>query len=130
MVNTIYNSTEDMINKLQELKGKTKLIVYKNKKSYYNEMKIRTFQTHQQDIFAKNAQEISEIYHDVLLLRKFLQTKPQVKNVNIKYYDLHCTIKTRDEKENVDDQYDYINFNDFITPNHYIGIKPSETILK
>ena len=25
MVNTNYNSTEDMINKLQELKGKTKL---------------------------------------------------------------------------------------------------------
>ena len=25
MVNTTYNTTEDMINKLQELKGKTKL---------------------------------------------------------------------------------------------------------
>ena len=31
MVNTDYNSTEDMINKLQELKGKTKLNFYINK---------------------------------------------------------------------------------------------------
>ena len=30
LVNTEYNSTEDMINKLQELKGKTKLKFYKN----------------------------------------------------------------------------------------------------
>ena len=29
MVNTTYNSTEDMINKLQQLKGKTKLKFYK-----------------------------------------------------------------------------------------------------
>ena len=34
-------------------------------------------------------------------------------------------------KKIVDNQYenDYINFHDFITPNHYIGIKPRETIL-
>ena len=30
MVNTIYNSTEDMIDKLQQLKGRTKLKFYKN----------------------------------------------------------------------------------------------------
>ena len=30
MVNTIYDSTEDMINKLQSLKGKAKLKFYKN----------------------------------------------------------------------------------------------------
>ena len=30
MANTNYISTEDMINKLQELKGKTKLKFYKN----------------------------------------------------------------------------------------------------
>ena len=32
MVNTTFNSTEDMINKLQELKGKTKLKFYKKYK--------------------------------------------------------------------------------------------------
>ena len=30
MVNTTYNLAEDMIIKLQELKGKTKLKIYKN----------------------------------------------------------------------------------------------------
>ena len=134
MVNTTYSSSEDMINKLQSLKGKTKLKFYKNLSNYYIEMKNKNFQT-QEDPFAKNAQGISKIY-EVLLLMKFLMTKPQVKNMNIKYYDLYYTvIKTRDENKDIDNQYgdddnDYININDFITPNHYIGIKPRETILK
>ena len=33
LVNTTYNSTEDMIDKIQQLKGKTKLKFYKNFKS-------------------------------------------------------------------------------------------------
>ena len=41
MVNTSYNSTEDMINKIQELKGKTKLTLYKNTSDYYDNMNIR-----------------------------------------------------------------------------------------
>ena len=135
MVNTKYNSTEDMIDELQELKGKTKIKFYKNISKYYNEMKNKNFQT-QQDAFARNAQGISKIYHEVLLLMKFLQNKPQVKNMNIKYYDLYYTvIKVRVENNDIDNQYenddnDYINFNDFIKPNHYIGIKPRETIWK
>ena len=65
---------------------------------------------------------------------KFLQTKPQVKNMNINYYDLYNTvIKTRDDNKDIDIQYennynDYINFNDFINPNHYIGIKSRDTL--
>ena len=49
--------------------------------------------------------------------------------MNISCYDLyHTTIKTRDENKVIDNQYenddnDYINFNDFITPNHYVGTK-------
>ena len=35
-----------------------------------------------EDPFAKNAQGISKIYHEVFLLMKLLQTKPQVKNMN------------------------------------------------
>ena len=81
MVNTTYNSTEDMINKLQSLKGKIKLNFYKNTNSYYNEMKNKNFQT--QETFSKNAQGVSKIYYEVLLLMKFLQTKPQVKSMNI-----------------------------------------------
>ena len=135
MVNTTYISTEDMINKLQELKGKTKLNFYKNINNYYIEMKNKNFQS-QEDPFSKKAQGISKIYHEVILLMKFLQTKPQVKNMNINYHDLYNTIlKVRDENRDIDTQYDndendYIDINDYITPNHYIGIKPRETILK
>ena len=134
MVNTNYNSTENMINRLQQLKGKTKLKFYKNISKYYIEMKKKNFQTHHEDPFSKNAQGISKIYHEVLLLMKFLQTKPEAKYMNINYYDLyHTVIKTRDENKDIDNQYenDYINFNDIIkTPNHYVGIKPRETILR
>ena len=106
MVNTTYNSTEDMSKKLQELKGKTKLKFYKNISNYYNELKNKNFQT-QQDPSAKNAQGVSKIYHEVLLLKKFLQTKPQVKNMNINYYDLYYTvIKVRDENKDIDNQYE------------------------
>ena len=52
MVNTPYNSTEDMINKLQQLKGKTKVEFYKNINNYYNEMKHKNFQT-QEDTLLK-----------------------------------------------------------------------------
>ena len=77
-----------------------------------------------EDSFAKNAQCISKIYHEVLMLMKFLQTKPRVK-----YYDFYYTvIKNRDEKEVVNDEYenDYINFNVIVIPNQ----KPRETILR
>ena len=50
-------------------------------------MKHKNFQT-QQDPLAKNAQGISKINHEVLLLMKFLQTKPQVKNMSVNYSDL------------------------------------------
>ena len=122
MVNTNYNSTEDMINKLQQLKGKTKLKFYKNIHNYYIEMKNKNFQTNNQDPFSTNAQGISKIYHEVPLLMKFLMTKPKVKNMNINYYDLYYTvIKSRDENRDIDNQYknddnDYIDINTFSIP--------------
>ena len=125
MANTTYNSSEDMINKLQKLKGRIKLKFYKNISDYYIEMKNKNFQTNNQDPFAKNAQGISKIYHEVLLLMKFLQTKPQVKNMNINYHDLYYTvIKIRDENKNIDNQYendenDYISLSDVIISNHF-----------
>ena len=134
MVNTNYDSIEDVIDKLQSLKGKTKLKFYKNIHNYYVEMKNKNFQTNNQDPFSKNAQGISKIYHEVLLLMKFLQTKPQVKNMNINYYDLYYTvIKVRDENRDIDNQYeidenDYIDINDYINPNHYVGRKHDEII--
>ena len=98
-------------------------------------MKNRNFQTQDQDPFSKNAQGISKIYHEVLLLMKILQTKPQVKNMNINYFDLYYTvIKIRDENKDIDNQHENDenednNFNDFINPNHYIGIKKTDEIL-
>ena len=136
MVNTNYNSTEDMIDKLQELKGKTNLKFYKNIKNYYIEMQNKNFQTQDQDPVSKNSQGISKIYHEKILLMKFLQTKPQVKNMNINYYDLYYTvIKVREENKDIYNQYenddnDYINFDDIMTPNHFIGSKPRKTILR
>ena len=53
MVNTKYNSTEDMIDKLQQIGGKTKLKFYKNLSNFYIEMKRKNFQTYLQDPFAK-----------------------------------------------------------------------------
>ena len=95
-------------------------------------MKIRrqsgTFQF-EEDPFSKNVQGIGKFHHDVLLLMKFLQTKPKVKGMNINYYDLYYSVnKNRDENKVVNDKYenseiDYISFNDFITPNQFIGRK-------
>ena len=81
MVNTKYYSTENIINKLQQLKGKTKLKFYKIISNYYNEMKNIKFQS-QQDTFSRNVESINKIYHEVLLLMKFIQTKPQIKNMS------------------------------------------------
>ena len=58
---------------------------------------------------------------------KFLQTKPQVKNMNIKYYDLYYTvIRIRVENKDIFNQYE----DDVITPNYYNGIKKNNEILK
>ena len=54
MANATYNSTDDMINKLQQLKGKTKLKFFKNISKYYDNMNNRF----DEDPFAKNAQGI------------------------------------------------------------------------
>ena len=104
MINTNYNTTEDMNKKLLSLKGKTKLKFYINLSIYYDEMNIGNVKF-EEDPFSKNAQGISKIYLEVILLMKFLQTKPKAKSrINI-YYDLYYTvIKNRNENEVVNDQ--------------------------
>ena len=53
-----------------------------------------------EDLFAGNARGISKIYHEVINLLKFLQTKPQVKNMNRNFNDLYYTVsEKRDEKK-------------------------------
>ena len=64
-----------------------------------------------EDPFARNIQGVSKIYHEVLMLMKFLQTKPEVKNMNINYYDLYYTvIKNREEKDIEEEHHE----NDFL----------------
>ena len=45
-------------------------------------MNIRFFKF-EENLLSKNAQGIEKSYHEVLLLMKFLQTKPQIKNRKI-----------------------------------------------
>ena len=115
MVNTTNNSTEVMINKLQQLKGKTKIKFHKNISNFYDNMNIRF----DDDPFSKNARGISDYYHEVLSLMIVLQTKPQVKNMNNNYYDLlYTAFEIRAEEEVVDNQYenDFISLSDVIIP--------------
>ena len=88
MVITLYNSTENVINKLQSLKSKTKLKFYESISNNYYNMNIRM----DEDAFAKNVQGISKPYHEVLVLLKFLQNMPEVRNMNFNYYDLYYTV--------------------------------------
>ena len=73
-------------------------------------MNFRNFEF-EEDSFSKNAQGISKIYHEVLLLMKFFSTKPQIKNMNIKFYGFYYTFyKNGDDKEivNNESENDYI----------------------
>ena len=81
MANT--NTTENTIKKLQSLKGKTKLKFYKNVSKYYDELNNKNFR-YGEDHFAENGFGIAKIYHKVLTLMRFLQSKPQVKNMKNK----------------------------------------------
>ena len=109
MVNLKHKTTEDMINQLQHLKGKT-IVKYNQKISnYYDERKYRRqsgYSLIEEDPFAKHAQGIAKIFHEVLLLKKFLQTKPQVKNMKTNYYDFDyiVIINLIEEKNEISDK--------------------------
>ena len=108
-----------MIDKSQSLKGKTKTYIFffQIVSSYHDQMNNRRqsgTSQFEEDAFSKNAKGIGKFFLDVLLLKKFLQTKLQNKSMNILYYDLYYTvIKIRDEKgfvvdedENIEKDYD------------------------
>ena len=47
-----------------------------------------------EDPFGKSAQGIAFIIHEAMLMMKFLQTKPRIRNKNINYHDLYyCNIE-------------------------------------
>ena len=87
-------------------------------------MKNKNFQSNKVDPFSKNAKGVGKIYHEVLLLMDFLQTKPDIKNMNIILIYIILLFKTRDENKNIDNQYekdyhDYIDINDFLSAINY-----------
>ena len=77
-----------MSDNLQSLKGNTRLKIYPNICNYYDELKYRgqsgTFQFGE-NIINKNEERIIKLYLEVKLLRKFIQTKPQVKKINFNF---------------------------------------------
>ena len=70
MANFAFKPSEDMIIKLQLIKGKTKLKLYKTIRNYYDEMnhikQSGTFQN-EEDLSTKNVQSIGRIYLECLL---------------------------------------------------------------
>ena len=61
---------------------------------------------------------------------KFLRTKPQVKSMNINFYEWYYTvIKNREDKQTVNDEYEN-NANDYINFDNFFGIKLRKTILR
>ena len=53
-----------------------------------------------EDLFPRNSQRFSKIYHETIKNLKFLQTKAMVKNMNFNnYYFYYTVIKNRDKKK-------------------------------
>ena len=132
MVTTNYNSTQVIINKLQSLKGKTKIKFYQEISKYYDEKnngrQSNSFQF-EEDPFGRKNEIFGKIHHEVLLLMNFVQIKPQVKNMKMIYYDFYYTvIKSRNEKELVNDESEF--FKDFIIPSQYIGRNKDNVMLR
>ena len=75
MANTKCNTTQDVLKKIRELKGKTTRKFYQNPSNFYDEMiyikQSRYFQFGE-DMCSKGAQNIAMIMHEVLLILKFL----------------------------------------------------------
>ena len=88
MVNAEYNSSQDMSDNLQSLKGNTRSKIYPNICNYYDELKYRgqsgTFQF-EESLINENVERIIKLYLEVKFLRKFIQTKPQYKKINFNF---------------------------------------------
>ena len=94
MSQTKYKSYQEMIDKLQLLKGKTKLKYRQNYSNVYSEMQWKRSNNNFQfeDRFARNKKGIMLIMLEALMLIKFFQTKPYLKNENIDYFDIYYVI--------------------------------------
>ena len=95
MVNKKFKTREEKINKTLSSNSRTKLKIHQNSSKCYHQMnnmrQTNVFQF-EEDHFSKGAQGRALLMHEALSLRKFFQTKHQVKNRNINYYDLYNAI--------------------------------------
>ena len=94
MVNTNNNTTEDTIKKLQTLR-KTNLNFSQKLSNYFDEIIYRRQSGYfhfQGDLFRRGAQSICKHFHEVLFLRKNVQTKPQVKSTKTNNYEFYYTV--------------------------------------
>ena len=126
------------MDKIQFSKHKTQLKFFQNISNYYDELNYRrqNGKLHfEEDVFNKKPQSFSNIYQEVLLLVKVLQTKPEVEGINTNCYDFYYTvIINRDEKEivngrNENNENDFNKYEAYNIPNHHVGVKPHETII-
>ena len=99
--------------------------IYQNNSDFYDEMGYRinsnTFKS-ADDPYRRNAQGISKIYHEVLLILSSLQTKPQVRSMSISCYDLYYTVMENGDDKEIVNENDYIIFDNFFKPNHFVGL--------
>ena len=90
-----YRKTKNTIDKINKLKGETKLKFERNFSIYCDEMNYhrqkRKF-SFEEDLFSNIAHSNTRIMHEVLLMMNFLHTKPQIKDKNKIYNDLFYAI--------------------------------------
>ena len=114
MSQTKYKSYQEMIDKLQLLKGKTKLKFRQNYSNIYSEMQWKRSNNNFQfeDRFARNRKKkvLMLIMLEAIMLLKFFQTKPYLKNENIDYFDMYYVIiLNKLEKEKNETSFKYFN---------------------
>ena len=78
MTNGKFETTLDKIEKLQNLKGKTKLKFYQNVNNYYDEKKYRRQNGHfkfKEDVFSKGGEGVATNMHEVFIINEISTNK-------------------------------------------------------
>ena len=101
MLNTMYRTMEDLVNKVQNLKCRKNLIINQDFSTYYDEMNGlgKRLSPFEEDIFCKKAQVLAFTMLEVLIILKILQTKQQIKKKYLLWLALCNNINLSDECE-------------------------------
>ena len=95
MVNTMYKTTKEMIDKLQQLKCKLTLNFSEDVNSYYDEMnsgRQNPYFHFEEDRFSRSAQNMTTIMQEVFSSVKIIQRKTQARSNSVNCFDLYCTV--------------------------------------